>query len=494
MNRTSRTPSIPSVLALLALCAALLTGPATAGAADWSGLESTPTSLKREASEIVGLAPTADGNIWFAGSWVGAAAGAQGPVAQGTAGFFGPSALLDELQSRPGATQDPRVGPTPDISLTEPFAGIAAGPEGDLWMTSASAEGRLVRVSPVGEARTVYGPLSGNGRSLSRPTGIAAGPDGAIWFTAEGSGAIGRILVESDGTADITAYPLPAGPAALPHAITAGPDGALWFTEPGVGAIGRITTAGAIGSYPLPNPTAEPNQIVTGPDGNLWFTEVAGKKIGRITPQGVVSEFTAETAGPIVSGPQGVLWFGSQNGVGSIDTKGRLGAVVCPERAGSGCAATVTALAVGRDGRLYLAGKREAREGGGTTLTSTEQIPAFAGVVRLPSASMVVKPTTRPQGARHVQLRIECVTAVAGKPCRGTVRVRSGGRQLGSRAFNMFSGEIRWLSVKLNPAGLRALARKPKLAATAALTLRGEKSPVPTKIVLRRQPGGGHGR
>jgi streptogramin lyase len=196
--------------------------------------------------------------------------------------------------------------PDPGGSTTTP-TGIAAGPDGDLWFTSADFEVGLAafigRITPAGTISEF--PLS---NSESAPCDITAGPDGNLWF-AEceiGVSAIGRITPAGV----ITEFPLPT-PNSAPRGITVGPDGALWFTET-ANKIGRSTPAGVITEFPIPTPNSAPRGITVGPDGALWFTETA-KKIGRITPAGVIAEFPIPTPNSvpfgITVGPDGALWF-----------------------------------------------------------------------------------------------------------------------------------------------------------------------------------------
>ena len=110
------------------------------------------------------------------------------------------------------------------------------------------------------------------------PAGIAAGPDGNIWFTEDNAGKIGRITLSGV----VTEFSIPTA-GSEPPSIARGSDGNLWFTENGAGKIGRITPAGAITEFSLSNSSSTPSSIVSGPDGNLWFTEFARGKIGRIT-------------------------------------------------------------------------------------------------------------------------------------------------------------------------------------------------------------------
>jgi streptogramin lyase len=167
----------------------------------------------------------------------------------------------------------------------------------------------------------------------SQPAGIAPGPEGNMWFTEPGEDKIGRIALSGS---PISEFPIPT-PESEPNGITLGPDGNLWFTEEAGDKIGRITPAGAISEFPLP-PNSNPNQIATGPDGNVYFTEdtetfeeventeLSEKeifvhhigKIGRAAPSGAITaEWTIPTANGkpvgITTGPDGNIWFTEEN-------------------------------------------------------------------------------------------------------------------------------------------------------------------------------------
>ena len=69
----------------------------------------------------------------------------------------------------------------------------------------------------------------------SVPAGIAAGPDGNLWFTEADANKIGRITTAGA----ITEYLIPT-PYSDPIGIAAGPDGRVWFTEKIGDKIGAI--------------------------------------------------------------------------------------------------------------------------------------------------------------------------------------------------------------------------------------------------------------
>ena len=124
---------------------------------------------------------------------------------------------------------------------------------------------------------TEFTPPTTNGS----PAGIASGPDGNLWFTEYGVGKVGRMT--TSGVA--TEYPI-SNPLSQPIDIAAGTDGKLWFVElqqtAANKAFGSITPTGVIKEYPTPsNPNSGPRGVAAGPDGNIWFTEYFANNIAR---------------------------------------------------------------------------------------------------------------------------------------------------------------------------------------------------------------------
>ncbi|HEY8284955.1 MAG TPA: virginiamycin B lyase [Chloroflexota bacterium] len=162
---------------------------------------------------------------------------------------------------------------------------IVSGPRkgagrGMLWFTDnqSGAIGRITTTGKVLEFAVRSGADSLNG--------LAAGPDGNLWLSDTKANAIK--MIKPDGT-----DPRPSDfNVTSPVGITAGPDGNMWYVAPGDNAIGRISpVAGSQLQYPLPTSGSTPAFIASGADGNLWFTEASTDHIGRITLKGTVTEF-----------------------------------------------------------------------------------------------------------------------------------------------------------------------------------------------------------
>ena len=223
--------------------------------------------------------------------------------------------------------------------------GIAAGPDGNLWVAAATA-GAILRITPAGSVTTLWPPTQG-----SFPQGIVAGNDGALWFTETQANSIGRVT--TSGT--FTEYAIPTQ-FANPLGITIGPDGNVWFAEQTTNKIARIDGAGTITEYQLPG-MSQPNDLTTGPDGNLWVDMQGTNAIGVVKPDGtLISTYPIPTknAEPygIIQGPDKNMWFGEymSNRVTRVTMSGQM-TEYTPPSSGSGPVALVN----GPDKRIWFA-------------------------------------------------------------------------------------------------------------------------------------------
>ncbi len=244
-------------------------------------------------------------------------------------------------------------------SLQAPAAGLAVGPDGSLWHTSAGKVPRVGRTTLAGETLELPVPdqdarpgaiITGPDRALwiadasgsvlrlradsvfetvattpgGSPQDLALGPAGDVWVTLARSGgksrdAIGRLTAAGD----LETYS--DGLTGRPQAITAGWDGAMWFTEPNADRVGRISADGTIEEFAAPG---DPTGIVAGWDGAMWFTARRGA-IGRVTMTGAVAETRVGLSrgsqpGDIVRGPDGALWFALKHGLGRVTMYGAI--------------------------------------------------------------------------------------------------------------------------------------------------------------------------
>lgn len=150
------------------------------------------------------------------------------------------------------------------------------------------------------------------------PQRIAQGPDGNMWVTVASANGNEVAKITPDGTVT------PVDNDSLDGAIgiTAGPgDNMLWVTQST--KVTRFDPANPTApGTAFPADIAAPQTIVVGPDGNLWTA--SADKVLRITPTGTVTPFTVLTAARGIAASGDLLWvvdFGAGEMV-SVTTDG----------------------------------------------------------------------------------------------------------------------------------------------------------------------------
>jgi streptogramin lyase len=297
------------------------------------------------------------------------------------------------------ALGDAPVGLIKEIPLHGNAGGIAAGPEGNLWLTqNLPVRGGLAigRITPAGKVTRFKQGLT----TATQPLEITAGPDGNLWFTYDPgissmSGGIGRITPAGQ----ITLFPEPPELHGVPFEIVAGPDGNLWFTHAAIftptgQAIGRITPSGEITEFFAGlSEKADVAQLTPGP-GGIWFAdESSAPAIGRITPSGEITEFPGLRPHefPIIYGPtpgsEGNLWFaGNARTSPAVERITPTGTI---ERFSAGLSRRteyVGPFAAGADGNTWFRVEKRSRSDAGASaigrITPGGQITEFSRCLR----------------------------------------------------------------------------------------------------------------
>ena len=118
---------------------------------------------------------------------------------------------------------------------------LTVGPDGAAYFTDLRANHRIVRIGPDGTVSTFADPAPNPPDSFTWFPGIAAGPDGNIWFSH--ATAIGRLRLR-DGK--VTEYTIPYAMADA-SGLTAGADGNVWFADSlaGAGVVSQLVVATA---------------------------------------------------------------------------------------------------------------------------------------------------------------------------------------------------------------------------------------------------------
>lgn len=204
----------------------------------------------------------------------------------------------------------------------ECFGGVAAGPDGDAWITG---QNHIYKVSPSGSISQFSYPEGGP--IFEGP--IVSGPNGLLWFGDNTTDALGSV---DPTTGAVVEYPY--GQSCFVEALVAPPDGNLWFScfTGGFGgnSIVKDTPAGVATAYPIANPFLVPTFVTVGPGGfpyfSNFFNQGAPPGLLRIdTHNGSMTAIPApygtDNFMGVAAGPDGNIWISATSGVytGHID-------------------------------------------------------------------------------------------------------------------------------------------------------------------------------
>lgn len=221
-----------------------------------------------------------------------------------------------------GGSPSVAVFDVPDLEspkIAEP-AGIALGPDGNMWFTDRGSD-EIGSVVPLLATIDEYGIPTNSSRVAQDDVVL---PNGTMVFAESGVGKFAYVQISSLQLGQLNPVteiaPAGAKPGDL-HYVTVSTDGNVWFTELASDKIGRINMSAdpiTIDLFPVPTKNATPEGIAMGPDGAVWFTEFAGKKIGRIAPDAAPgtapTEFSFGFSAPagIATGADCNLWITNQ--------------------------------------------------------------------------------------------------------------------------------------------------------------------------------------
>ncbi len=440
MKRSHTRACLLSLAGLLALATAPPAGAVTS---------LTPTAeFKLQSRWISSLAQGPDGIIWYTGT-VGSREHFEGRI-----GRVGPG------------------GPISEIPSPEPFqAGIAVGPEGDAWFFSGEA--RVGRLTPTGVYSQVAiapgGDFTGHATTARR---------GGIWFTkgrgSFGPDTVGRI--DQDGA--VTEFHLPQGES-RPMAIVEASDGDAWFTEYFGDRIGCVTPSGQLTELPLP-PGSRPAGITADAHGNIWFAEQGSGKIGRIDTAGNLTEFNLPAGaipGQIAAAADGRLWFtqvvyaldpGRKLGtLGRLTPAGRYSEVELPDRESQ-----PVDIVAGKEGDVWYAamGEGPCEGGGGTCLMSEPSNPAIVGHISPTPLRTVIDSKRVRLPHSGVKVLLGCEGGEASERCSGRLKLKQGGKVLGSAGYSLAADQhhLVWVRLKRPLRSLFGTHKKAQVAAIVA--------------------------
>jgi streptogramin lyase len=232
-----------------------------------------------------------------------------------------------------------------DVPLLTGAVGIAAGPNGYLWVTRPAKAARFLPANPAGAEEF-------NVAGLGAPRDIVLGPDDNLWaasgdtlmkippdnpagytpytiltMDARGIASDGeRLWIASFGngtvySATTAGVPTPYVVGGGPQEVAGGLGGQAAFTNPGTSpqTVGRLTSGGA--PLTTDTPSTDPFGIAPGADQAYWIAQFLSGDIGRLTADGQYSVLTGLSPGSgprhITAGPGNTLWV-------SLETAGKV--------------------------------------------------------------------------------------------------------------------------------------------------------------------------
>ena len=234
-----------------------------------------------------------------------------------------------------------------------PAAG-AIGPDGSIYFPDITAY-RIRKIAPNGIVTTIAGTgvsgFSGDGgqateAQIKMVVNVAVGPDGSVYLSDPYNGRIRK--VNPQGIITTVA-------SVGCHGIAVGPDGSVYCADFGVHKVhqvwpdGRVVTIAGTGEQcPLVNNACgdggpstsarlgSPMGLAVGPDGSLYIADSYGYRIRRVGPDGIIRA----VAGRIATSSS--YYLAPEDGDGGPATEAKLD--------------NPHAVAVGRDGSVYIAG------------------------------------------------------------------------------------------------------------------------------------------
>lgn len=243
-----------------------------------------------------GIAPGADGNMWFGDDFVGAQIGSITPSGAVTAfstssRTFAPALGADGNVWFTGPRGSTVGKVTPAGAVTNyPVAagstwGLTAGPDGTMWYTNWTS-GKVGQITTSGVS-TEYAPPTGG----SKPFGIAVGSDGNVWFVGQASN---KIVRTNTGVGRFLTVATVTGTPTVGATLTCAPT-----TSPWAGITPTLTYTWSRAGTLIPGATSA-TYVATAADGGQALTCTAEGTYPSAFP-GVVN--TATSAAVTVTAP-----------------------------------------------------------------------------------------------------------------------------------------------------------------------------------------------
>ncbi|MFO7608722.1 MAG: ATP-binding protein [Candidatus Krumholzibacteriia bacterium] len=207
---------------------------------------------------------------------------------------------------------EPRPVPITRDGATSRVMGLAAAPDGSLWLAGGALG--LARLDEDLRPHWMWRPARRSGSCAA----VAVGPDGTVW--AGGSDGLVRRVGDAFLPVPLTT-PADSTPV-LVRRIHAAADGTVHLATGRHGVI-VVTPAGAVRRTAVADPEANSTYAVQpAPDGGWWVGTGAGLRRlgpGGIGPIGLADPVIDRPVYAIATDPAGRVWFGTDAGVRAWD-------------------------------------------------------------------------------------------------------------------------------------------------------------------------------
>jgi len=162
----------------------------------------------------------------------------------------------------------------PDIPTSY---GVTLAPDGTVWFTEFTQDGKVGKVNPRTLEVTKYTPLTPN----ARPRRIQVDTDGMVWFAEYTAGKIGRL---DPRTGTFQEFPLP-GASPTPYALGIDKDHNVWYSSMDMDVIGRLNPkTGEVVEFPFPYAENGMREFHLDEQGRMWFASPPNNKVGYFVP------------------------------------------------------------------------------------------------------------------------------------------------------------------------------------------------------------------
>ncbi len=207
------------------------------------------------------------------------------------------------------ATPSSAWGLMPGMTLGSNPTEIAAGPNGDLWVTDRT-DGTLTHIVSVAGVPTAQTPLQL--ASGSQPTGVTVGADGDVWVADSAQGTLIR-FTEIGGTWTEQS-PISLATSGRTMKITTAPDGTIWVIFIDTQTVQRVANVnGTWTAESALTSDSQPAEFVTDSTGRLWITNRDSYITEAVVANGIgalqSSTFTGYWGRLAAPAPNGMLYM-----------------------------------------------------------------------------------------------------------------------------------------------------------------------------------------